>query len=172
MDKLKNMIEVHQSAFPNLEYKKFYSEVIHNNYIKTYGGREKYFNLKDTKKDLVIDDCVIRAISIANSEPYNKVWEILCEQAILDGFFPNDDRVSEKVLKEYGWHKIKIAHRKLRTKTIYENYFDSPANAEDRFYILHIRGHWVAMSNNVFYDSWDSYSSNKIVYNIYEQMDQ
>jgi len=167
MDKLKNMIEVHQSAFPNLEYKKFYSEVIHNNYIKTYGGREKYFNLKDTKKDLVMGDCVIRAISIANSEPYNRTWEILFEKALVDGFFPNDDRVSEKVLKEYGWHKTKIAHQKLRTKTIYENY----KLHEDRFYILHIRGHWVAMCNNVFYDTWDSYSSNKIVYNIYEKME-
>ena len=166
MDKLKNMIEVHQSAFPNLEYKKFYSEVIHNNYIKTYGGREKFFD-KKTKKNLDIGDCVIRAISIANSEPYNSIWRILHEQAILDGFFPNDDRVSEKVLKDFGWHKTKLAHRKLRTKTIYDNFtFNS-----DSFYILHIRNHWVAMCNNVFYDTWDSYSSNKIVYNIYEKMD-
>tara|TARA_Y100000114_G_scaffold148195_1_gene160879 strand:- start:317 stop:829 length:513 start_codon:yes stop_codon:yes gene_type:complete len=165
--KLKNMIEVHQSVRPNLEYKKFYSEVIHNNYIKTYGGREKYFNLKNTKKDLGIGDCVIRAISIANSEPYNSIWISLHEQAILDGFFPNDDRVSEKVLKDFGWHKIKISKRKLRTKTIYDNY----TFYSDRFYILHIRNHWVAMCNNVFYDTWDSYSTNKMVYNVYEQRD-
>jgi len=143
----------------------YITEKIHDNYIKTYGGREKHFNLKPTKKDLVCGDCVVRAITIANNIDYKEAWKSLFKLACEKGFFPNHDRVSEEFLFNNGWVKVKIANRKIRTKDIFDNY----QFKKDKFYILHLRGHWVAMCNNVFYDTWDSYGHNGFVFNIYEK---
>ena len=57
-----------------LKNKSYYSEVIYPNWVKTNGGRELYFNLKNTKKDMDIGDCVIRAIALATNEDYDKVY--------------------------------------------------------------------------------------------------
>ena len=170
-----------------LKNKSYYSEVIYPNWVKTNGGRELYFNLKNTKKDINIGDCVIRAIALATNENYDKVWKDMFILASEMGFFPNDsyDRVAEKFLSDRGFSLTKLSNknRKVRTNQLYGlcpddcKYYGGDLEIpyiKDKWIICHITSHWVASYNNVFYDRWDSYGRNRfndhpVVWNIYTQ---
>ena len=92
-----------------IKNKSYYSEIIYPNWVKTNAGREQYFNLKNTKKDMEIGDCVLRAIALANDESYYTVWKDMFTLASKMGFFPNDNRVSEKFLLTKGFQKYKLS---------------------------------------------------------------
>ena len=158
-----------------LQDKDYFSEQIHANYIKTNGGRELYFNLKHTKKDMNIGDCVMRAVTLATGETYEKVWKDMFTLASEMGFFPNDayDRVAEKFLSERGFTRIKLSNKKQKVRTN-ELLDKSPICIKDKWVICHTTKHWVATYNNIFCDSWDSYGRNRfdehpVVWNMFVQ---
>ena len=167
-----------------IKNKSYYSEIIYPNWVKTNAGREQYFNLKNTKKDMEIGDCVLRAIALANDESYYTVWKDMFTLASKMGFFPNDNRVSEKFLLTKGFQKYKLSNKRgyIRTNELYDespNFhyskigFDIP-HIKDKWIICHITNHWVASYNNVFYDQWDSYGKNSfndhpVLWNMYIQ---
>lgn len=156
-----------------LKNKSYYSEVIYPNWVKTNAGRELYFDLKNTKKDMEIGDCVIRAVALATNESYDKVWKDMFMLASEIGFFPNQNRVSEKFLFKKGFIKYKLSNKNAKIRTNQLNNL-CPYKIKDKWIICHSTGHWVASYNNVFYDQWDSYGANNyndhpVIWNIYIQ---
>lgn len=52
-------------------------------------------------------DCVVRAISVATNQEYEKVMRDLFELGLSKGFIFNDQRTYEKYLESLGWIKHK-----------------------------------------------------------------
>lgn len=53
-------------------------------------------------------DCVVRALAIALSQSWQKVYLELCVQGLVMGDMPNSNTVWGEVLKSYGFHRYII----------------------------------------------------------------
>lgn len=121
-------------------------------FVKSYGGREKYFKRTSVK------DCVIRAICNATKKDYMEVYleiksiqkEYYRNQEIYKGKktsprngVPNDvtKEYMEKVLK-WKWHPLK--NKDLTTH-----------NWGKYTYIVSMNHHLTCIKNHKLYDSWD-----------------
>tara|TARA_R100001377_G_scaffold54224_1_gene31975 strand:+ start:1328 stop:1795 length:468 start_codon:yes stop_codon:yes gene_type:complete len=116
-------------------------------YVKSHGGREKYFSTK-YKKDIA-GDCVIRAISHGTGFDYMEVFTDLCNLAITTGYLPNDKKTYGQYLSSLGWTKhspMKNGHKKkVRLKSY---------KTEGTYIVLTAR-HLTCIKDGVLYDSWD-----------------
>lgn len=52
------------------------------------------------------DDCVVRAIAVANGKTWDEVFNALCEIAKKYKVMPNDEKCYGKYLKSLGWIKV------------------------------------------------------------------
>ena len=116
-------------------------------FIKSHGGREKYFPTS-LKKDLT-GDCVIRAIAIGTEQDYMTVWRDLFALGMEKGFLPNDDRVWGPYLEGLGWTKHSPPLRPDRSKyRVRELWALHTA-------IIKTTKHLTCIKDCVHYDSWD-----------------
>lgn len=118
-------------------------------YLKTYGGREKYF---DKKKDLRAGDCVVRACANATGIEYFKVLQRLFEIGLEMKHMPNSDIVLEKFLIENGFSErqspLYIYGRKKYT--VNEFPFD-----DKKVYVIRTSGHLTCIDQGLLKDSWN-----------------
>lgn len=97
-----------------------------------------------------IGDCVIRAIAIATEQDYDIIWNRLFFLAKEIGFFPNNDNVCAKYLFDNGWEVIKMKGLVRMNDPLVTDL------AKDKYIICYTRKHWVAMKNNIIYDTFNS----------------
>lgn len=137
-------------------------------FVKTYGGREKYF------KKVNVRDCVIRAICNATGLDYQEVYntvkqyqEVFYQQkGITKGkkISPRNG-VPNEVTKDYIENQIKWKWHPLKDANIQDHKFGKGT------YIVKMRGHLTCIKNNKIYDSWDCQNKrNKIVYGYWSKM--
>lgn len=113
-----------------------------------------YFNANP--KNRVTDDCVIRAISTALNQDYNKTLMELVELSIKTGYMLNCKECYGKYLEQKGWKKCKQPRRANNTKYTGIEFCKQIADKK-RTYIAHIGGnHIVAILNGKVNDIWNS----------------
>ena len=115
-------------------------------FVKHDGGL-KETDFKSKKKR---GDCVVRAITIALSLPYEMVFKGLCDLAKETGFFPNDDETFNLYLEQHGWIKNKPQRGRGGGLKSLENF-----NSKDITAIVKTRGHLVCISDGTIYDTYD-----------------
>ena len=95
-------------------------------------------------------DCVIRSIALATDQPYDQVFDALCDVAKETGFLPNQDETYETYLRRLGWKKHKPQRNFGGSLKRLENF-----NSEGKTCIVRVRRHLVTIKDNVILDSWD-----------------
>lgn len=121
-------------------------------------------------KGKIGDDCVIRAISSALEQSWEKTVRELTEVGIHYGYVLNDQHTYERYLKQKGWIKIRQPRKDDNTKYTGKEFCEKLQDLENIEYILdiskeqaksniiaHIGGHHiVAIINGKVNDTWDS----------------
>ncbi len=123
-----------------------------NRFKKSFGGREKFFTKKSqTKKNMFIGDCVIRAVAHATQKPYIDVWNDLVDLSKKTLNLPNEEATYGVYLENIGWEKQKPM-RNSKNKTLRVAQFPSKPRGK---YIIQTSGHLTAIVNRVHLDTWD-----------------
>lgn len=104
-------------------------------------------------------DCVIRAISVATGQTWQRVYAGLCVQGFKDCGFGNFNSVWAEYLIDHGYSMHQISG-----KTVAEFASDNPNGT----YILGTGTHAVAVVNGDWVDSWDSGGEKPIYYFVKE----
>ena len=101
---------------------------------------------------LYVEDCVIRAISIATGRSWDDVFIHVCLQAYLMKNMPSVDRVWGSYLSGAGFTRYIIPPTCPDCYTIKDFCADNPKGT----YILGTGSHAVAVIDGDYYDAWDS----------------
>lgn len=111
-----------------------------------------YFYFNPNPKNLLVGDCVIRALSVA----MDKTWENTYAELTLLGLemadMPSSNRVWGEYLKEKGWHRHIVPDDCPSCYTVKDfcgEYFRGT-------YILGTGSHVIAVKDGDYYDTWDS----------------
>lgn len=120
-------------------------------FVKSYGGREKYF------KRLNVKDCVVRAICHATGEDYLYIYNQMKEELIQYNIkhkrhntkkrsprngFPTS-LTKDFIEKNLGWKWVP-----LKTNINEEDFSKG-------IYLIQMNHHLTCIKDNVLYDSWD-----------------
>lgn len=121
-------------------------------FVKSYGGREKYF------KRLNVKDCVVRAICNATDEDYKEIYDRMRNKLIAyniqRGRFNNNKKNSPRngfpntltrdfIEKNLGWKWNEV-------KAQIDEY-----PFPDGIYLVQMKHHVTCIKDHVLYDSWD-----------------
>lgn len=98
-------------------------------------------------------DCVIRAISKALNQSWEKTYSDLCELGLKQCMMPNDKRVFEKYLKLKGWVKCSEPrtwdnHKQMICQAV-------PFIKDKKLIIYAGSLHVTYVDNQTLYDTWD-----------------
>ena len=107
-----------------------------------------------------VGDCVIRAISIAQNEPWRNVYIGLAIQGLLMGDMPSSNKVWGEYLKSKGYRRYIIPNDCPDCYTVRDfcgEYFKGR-------YILGTGSHVIAVIDGDYYDTWDSGDESPIYY--------
>ena len=121
----------------------------------------KYYNPnKRYKNDR--GDCVIRAISKAMNQSWDKTYVELCLEGYLMGDWGDSNQVWDSYLRGCGFKRKVIPNTCPDCYTIAEFAYDNPYG----IFILATGSHVVAVIDGNYYDSWDSGNEVPIYYYI------
>lgn len=113
--------------------------------------RYEYYNPQPYKEN--IGDCVVRALSKALNQSWEKTYIDLALQGFIMGNLPNADSVWGKYLINCGYERHLINDDGLGDYTVEDFSNDNPKGT----YILSMPGnHVVTIVDSVLYDTWDS----------------
>ena len=119
----------------------------------------KYNNNPKNKKT---GDCVIRAISFATKNSWEKTYRALAELGIKNCLILNDTNNWRKYLKLLGYEQQKMPRKADNTRyTVHE--FCNQLAKKDVTYIIKVANHITVVKDKDLYDTWDC--SNKSVGN-------
>lgn len=118
----------------------------------------QYFQNNPSGK--VIGDCVVRAVSLATNENWQKTYIALALQGFLMSDLPNSDAVWGAYLRNSGFTRYSIPNSCPDCYTVEEFAKDHPKG----IYVLGTGKHAVTVINGDFYDAWDSGNEIPIFY--------
>ena len=99
-------------------------------------------------------DCVIRAISVALGQTWEKTYREMAELGIKMGFILNEKHVEEAYLKSKGWEKMKEPRKSDNTKMDIRRFIDRESPREDL--IVYAGSHHVSLiRGKKVWDTWD-----------------
>ena len=101
---------------------------------------------------LYVEDCVIRAISIATGKSWDDVFIHVCLQAFVMKNMPSVNKVWANYLYSIGFTKFDLPNICPDCYTIRDFCYENP----DGIFILATGSHVVAAINGDYYDAWDS----------------
>jgi len=113
---------------------------------------------------LITDDCVIRAISLAEGRSWNDVYADLCVEGYLKKEMPNGNYVWGKYLTDKGYVKRLLPEVCPECYTVREFSLDHPKGV----YIVATGTHAVCVIHGDYYDVFDSGSAVPIYYFVLE----
>ena len=99
-----------------------------------------------------VEDCVIRAISIATNRSWDDVFVHICIQGYLMKNMPSVNKVWGAYLTSIGFIKEQIPNTCPECYTIRDFCYDNP----NGIFILATGSHVVAVIDGDYYDTWDS----------------
>lgn len=109
-----------------------------------------YFN--PNPEGRFVGDCVIRAMSMALNQSWEKTYLDICQKGLSMHDMPSANRVWGAYLKDCGFTKHVIPDNCPDCYSVREFAYDHPSGT----YILGTGTHVVAVLNGNYYDSWDS----------------
>ncbi len=109
-----------------------------------------YTNLNPQKK--LVEDCVIRAISLILGTSWNTTIRNLTEQGIEDSDLPNANQVWDHYLMKNGFIRGSIRNTCPLCYTVRQFTEDHPRG----YYIVSDGSHVIAVINGDYYDTFDS----------------
>lgn len=110
----------------------------------------QYFQNNPSGK--VIGDCVVRAVSLATDENWQKTYIGLALQGFLMSDLPNSDSVWGTYLKNNGFVRHTIENSEPDCYTIGDFAADHP----NGIYVLGTGSHAVTVIQGTVWDAWDS----------------
>lgn len=99
-----------------------------------------------------VEDCVVRAISIATNRSWDDVYVHICLQGYLMKNMPSVNKVWGAYLTSIGFVKENIIDTCPECYTIRDFCYDNPSG----IYILATGSHVVCIKDGNYYDTWDS----------------
>lgn len=118
----------------------------------------QYFQNNPSGK--VIGDCVVRAVSLATDENWQKTYIGLALQGFLMSDLPNSDSVWGTYLKNNGFVRHTIENSNPDCYTIGDFAADHPQG----IYVLGTGSHAVTVIQGTILDAWDSSNECPIFY--------
>ena len=113
----------------------------------------QYYNANP--KNRITTDCVIRAISTALEQDYNKTVMEMAELQCQTGYDCSENKLIDLYLNTKGWLKHKQPRKEDNTKYTGKEFCKRARTYEN--YIANIGGHHiVAIVNGKVFDTWDS----------------
>lgn len=103
----------------------------------------RYYNANP--KDFNIDDCTIRALSVAENISWDEAYNILSNSARRYGLMQSDVRAIEDFL-DLRYDRVKICER-----TVGEFVKNHPKGT----YLITMRGHITVLKNGINYDTFN-----------------
>ena len=123
-------------------------------YQQDDGGRSKSRCRVRAKE---INDCVVRSISIATGQKYQKTFEDLMKTGLNMGAFPNLRQVYSRYLKSIDWVECRCPRNEAGRLVKLQDWDDAnrtwkapPARA-----VVLNSGHLTAVVDNTVHDTWD-----------------
>lgn len=111
----------------------------------------RYYKYNANPKGILTDDCVLRALSVAEGTSWEETQKKLSRLSAKEGRLLNDKIFIEKYLNE------RYPRKCYRNMTIGEFSEICPKG----HFVVTTKGHIVAIIDNVIVDTWDS--SNKVM---------
>ena len=118
----------------------------------------QYYQNNPSGKDL--GDCVVRAVSLATDENWQKTYIALALQGFLLSDMPNSDAVWGAYLRNSGFLRHSIPNTCPDCYTIADFANDHPSGV----FVLGTGSHAVAIINGNYMDAWDSGSEVPVFY--------
>lgn len=118
----------------------------------------KLYNLNPLKK--CVGDCVIRAISRALNQEWERTYIELCLQGFVMCDMPSSNAVWGAYLRSKGFCRSVIPNECPDCYTVQDFCDEHPKGR----YILALSGHVIAVVNGEVYDTWDSTNEIPIYY--------
>ena len=142
-----------------------------NNLKKRYPDTDTFHWHNANPKGVITTDCVIRALSTALEQDYNKTVMDLAELQCKTGYDDGDPKLYDRYLKSKGWVKQKQPRKEDNTKYTGKE-FCKEIQTHRHWYnpqiLAHIGGHHiVAIMYGQVWDTWDS--TNKSIGNYWEK---
>ena len=112
----------------------------------------------ENPKGKLVGDCVIRAISLATGDGWDKTYKGLCELGLKLKDMPNDKKVYDKYLALNGWVKHKQPRKLDNTKYTGREWCEKLRDeGKSDPMVVHIGGHHiVCIMNYKVHDIWNS----------------
>lgn len=104
-------------------------------------------------------DCVIRAVSKALNQSWEKTFINICIMGLINGDMPSSNYVWGKYLKQNGFKKHIIPDTCPDCYTV-ERFADDHVKGT---YVLATGSHAISVKDGNFYDTWDS-SDEAVIY--------
>ena len=109
-----------------------------------------YYNANPVKN--VVGDCVIRAISVLTSQPWEIVHDDICDLSGLMYDMPSSNEVWSEYLRKLGYIRGIIPNTCPTCYTVRAFCYDHPYGK----YLVATGTHVVAVINGNYIDTWDS----------------
>lgn len=129
----------------------------------------KYYNPNRVSENT--GDCVIRAITKATNQSWDKVYWDLCDIGFIMGDWGNSNKVWNSYLMDCGFIRKVIPNTCPDCYTVKDFCKDNPGG----IFILATGSHVVAIVNGNYFDTWDSgnevpiyYYERRVQYGIHE----
>lgn len=108
------------------------------------------------------NDCVVRAITVAESSTWEEVYKELCDKGAEMFSMPNAKGTYEAYLFSKGWVKQKMPKNQLGRRVKVKDFVDENTN---KIILINVVGHVTVAVYGKLYDTWDC--SSKCVGNYY-----
>lgn len=119
-----------------------------------------YINYNPNPHAARVGDCVIRAVSKAMGQDWEKTYIDLCVYGLMYGDLPSANAIWGRYLKDNGY-KRKIIPDTCPCCYTVEDFEREHTNGT---YILALNGHVVAVESGNHFDTWDSGRETPIYY--------
>ncbi len=111
-------------------------------------------------KDVFVEDCVIRALSLFLSLTWDEVYICLCEKGFELKDLPSSNRVWGSFLDDFGYIRNILPNKCPPCYTVKEFCRDFPLGT----YLIGTGDHVLVIIDGNYYDTWDSGDLTPIYY--------
>ena len=111
-----------------------------------------YIFFNNNPKGLKIGDCVVRAISTAMNQSWERTYIDLCIEGFMYADMPNSNAIWASYLRSKGWKRHSIPDSCPDCYTVEQFAADHPTGV----YICATGSHAVCVKNENVYDNWNS----------------
>ena len=99
-------------------------------------------------QNLLVGDCVIRALSKALNKDWTDIYSDLCVKGLEMADMPSSNRVWGALLMDHGYHRVELPG--------FITVKDFARKNPKGIYLLGTGGHVITVMDGEYFDAWDS----------------